>query len=72
MPHIQKSIIDWIVKSIQKSSLLHDFSDFIEVYDFSDGFTTQSLSDYRMILVQISLCLSEQEMGYHLALGWDW
>ena len=31
MPHIQKSIIDWIYK---KSSLLHDFSDFIEVYDF--------------------------------------
>ena len=23
-------------------SLLHDFSDFVEVYDFSDGFTTQS------------------------------
>ena len=27
------------------TSLLHDFSDFIEVYDFSDGFTTQSQND---------------------------
>ena len=33
MPYIQKSITDWIVKSSQKSSLLHDFSDFIEVLD---------------------------------------
>ena len=54
MPYVQKSITDWIVKSSQKSSLLHDFSDFIEVYDFSDGFTTQSWSDYDVILVQIS------------------
>ena len=45
MLQIQKSIIDWIVKSSQKSSHLHDFSDFSEVYDFSDGFTIQSQSD---------------------------
>ena len=25
-----------------QTSLLHNFSDFIEVYDFSDGFTEQS------------------------------
>ena len=43
MPNIQKSID---IKSMQKSSLLHNFSDFIEVYDYSDGFTTQSLSEY--------------------------
>ena len=35
---------------------MHDFSDFSEVYDFSDGFTTQSQNcDYNMILGQISL-----------------
>ena len=39
MHFIQKSIKDWIVKSLQKSILLRDFSDFIEVFDFSDGFT---------------------------------
>ena len=33
-------------KIFTKSILLHDLSDFIEVFDFSDGFTIQSLSDY--------------------------
>ena len=56
MHFIQKSIKDWIVKSLQKSILLRDFSDFIEVFDFSDGFTIQSQSDYKMIWDQISLC----------------
>ena len=55
MHFIQKSIKDWIVKSLQKSILLRDFSDFIEVFDFSDGFTIQSQSDYKMIWDQISL-----------------
>ena len=34
----------------QKSSLLHD-----DLSDFIDGYTTQSQSDYDVILVQISL-----------------
>ena len=55
MPYVQKFITDWTVRSSQKSSLLHDFSDFLDVYDFSDGFTTQSWSEYNVILVQISL-----------------
>jgi hypothetical protein len=31
-----------IVKSLQKSILLRDFSDFIEVFDVLDGFAIQS------------------------------
>ena len=53
---IQKAIKDWIIKSLQKLILLHDFSDFIEVFDFLDGFIIQSQSDYDIILDQISLC----------------
>ena len=56
MHYIKKSIKDWIVKSLQESILLCDFSDFIEAFDFTDGFTIQSQSDYNMILDQISLC----------------
>ena len=51
----QKSIKDWIVKSLQVSILLCDFSDSIEAFDSSDGFTIQSQSDYNMILNQIFL-----------------
>ena len=48
MHYIEKSIKDWIVKSLQESILLCDFSDFIdsEAFDFTDSFTIQSQSDY--------------------------
>ena len=57
MHYIQKSIKDWIIKSLQESILLCDFSDFIEAFDSnsSDDFTIQSQSDYNMILNQIFL-----------------
>ena len=55
MHYIQKSIKDWIVKSLQESILLCDFSDFIEAFDCIDSFTIQPQSDYNMILDQISL-----------------
>ena len=55
MHYIQKSIKDWKVKFLQESILLYDFNDFKEAFDFTDGFTIQSQSDYNMILDQI-LC----------------
>ena len=59
MHNIQKSIKDWIVKSLQKSILLRDFSDFIEVFDLSDAWFYYSIidGDYDMILDQIFLCM---------------
>ena len=56
MHYIKKSVKDIIVQSLRESILLCDFSDFIEAFDFIDGFTIQSQSDYNMILDQISLC----------------
>ena len=48
MHNIQKSIKDWIVKSLQKinsfTRLILYFSDFIEAFDFSESFTIQSQS----------------------------
>ena len=67
MPFIQKSITDWIVKFSQKSSLLHDFSDFKEVHYFSDGLTTQSWSDYNVIWCKFTLlrCLDRPWQDYY-------
>ena len=44
------------VHSAREGGMCSSISDFSEVYDFSDGFTTQSQSDYNVILGHISLC----------------
>ena len=59
-----------MVKSLQESILLHDFSDFIEAFDFTDSFTIQSQSDYNMILDQISLCVYAS--GLEVSRHQDW
>ena len=50
---LKKSIKDWTLQELIISSMW--FQCFIEAFDFTEGFTIQSQSDYNMILDQISL-----------------
>ena len=44
------------------------FSDFIEVFDFTDSFTIQSQTDYNTILDKISLCVGPfNDLGWGIA-----
>ena len=55
MHYIQKSIKDWMVKSLQESILLYDFRDFIEAFD---SFAIQSQSDYNIIYLSVQILIS--------------